>query len=119
MVTNLRRLKMTKLSKDKMKEICQDVLTNVLTTAANNLVIEAAICVNSTDLNIDTKTDKLKKLYNCFKDLFIKSVSIDELQQRKIKELDTYIKAINGELHRARSQAMIYIDTLVIDTETK
>jgi hypothetical protein len=52
--------------------------------------MEAAICANSTG-------------------------NIPEIERDKEKELDLYIKAINGQLAQARTQGMIYIDDLVID----
>lgn len=111
---------MTKLSKDKMKSMCQDVLSHVLTTAANNLVMEAAIYANSAGTIDQSMKAKLKRLYISFKDLFADSTAANEdYKLHKEEGLTTYIKAINGELHRARSQAVIYIDTLVIDPEIK
>ncbi len=79
-------------TKYKLKKLCADILTNVLTTAANNLVMEAAICANSAG-------------------------SIPENERNKEKELEIYIRAINGELAKARAQAVIYIDSLVLDYE--
>ena len=109
---------MTKLSKDKMKEICRDVLTNVLTTAANNLVIEAAICANSTEKQGFSTSlyGRFRVILRSIKQLIIDPDSYVTKFPNKEKELDTYIKAINGELARARAQAMIYLDTLVLDS---
>ncbi len=78
------------MQKDKLKALVKATLDNVLSIAANNLSFEAAIAFNSTNATPEHERDK-------------------------VKELDTFLRAINGQLQQATKQAIIYIDDLVFD----
>jgi hypothetical protein len=90
---------MTKDTRHKMKLICTNILTKVLEVAANNLVMEAAVFANSTGFMGDSIGHS------------------PESERLREKELDIFIKSINGQLSHARAQAIIYIDNLVLDNE--
>ena len=77
-------------NKTDILNVCNGILQNTLSIAANNIFMEAAVALNYVDITPGSK-----------------------IEADKIKSLDILGRAINGELTKAKLQFNVYLEALI------